>query len=395
MSARIFLSYAHEDGETTARLAEELRARGFRTWQDVEDIRLGNRIESEVERGIAKCEAILHVLTPASISSPAVRREITLALARRRRDPEFAVLAAARDLGEGHEDVGRVTFEHFGENFARDWLELLEPGPDPITHEEAAALARKVLRGFYPREEGPPGGQWQIALHTRAMAAAEADLDLDWRALLGDEVRTPGDFESWGRAWRAVRDVRDILAEHSRRRSIRLEAAAHQTAGLLFGLAFCANGGYRLEIADQHGELWRRAEDAGSAAGFRLSLQPESLEGTYLTVELEVVREVLGAVGEHLAGRGEEPRARLLVSRDGAPDRVDPATGAALAAGIAGELKRAVDDLGVRRVELYPAAPLALSVLFGSELGALHAELVPFEFQAGYTPSLSIPEEER
>lgn len=395
MSARLFLSYSHEDAETAARLAEELQARGIRIWQDVKDIRLGRRLESEMEDGITTCEGIVHLLTLAALESAPVRREIELALRRRRRDPDFMVFALARGIGEGHAEVGKVTLETFGENFARDWLELLPDEDGPVEFGHAGEFARKVLRSLLPRDEGPDEGTWRIGLHSRSLAPGIADLDLDWRPLLGPDVRSPGDQESWGRAWRAVRDVRDVLCEHSRRRAVRLEAAAHQTAAVLFGLAFPVNARFRLTIVDQEEKEWSRGSPS-TPAGYRINRQPDDLEGTYATAEIEVARQILPAVDAHIAATGEEPRARLLATSEGMVGLVAPDTGAQLARALAEELKKLIDDLSVRRVEVYAAAPIPLTVLFAAELGALHAELAVFEFHDdGYQSSIAILEEER
>jgi TIR domain-containing protein/CBASS immunity sensor of nucleotide second messenger signals len=394
MSYRLFVSYSHEDSETAARLAEELMARGFRIWQDVHDIRLGKRIESEMEEGIASCGGVVHLLTEAALASTAVRREVALATQRRRRDPEFAVMSIARGIGQSHSEVGDRTLAEFGENFSRDWLELLADDSDPASNEEAAAFARLALRSFYPAGGGDDDGSWSIALHTRGAAPPGSDLDLDWRPMLGLGARNPGDYEGWARAWAAIREVRDTLAEHSGRREVELEAVAHQSAGILFGAAFCANGRWRLKVTGQDGAPWPPA-GAGTVDEFRINRQPESLDGTYLTVEIELVRRILAAVGEHIATTGEEPRARLLVTRESTNGQIDPDAGGALAREIAGEIKGAVDDLGVDRVELYSAAPFPLSVLLAAQLGALHAEFAVFEFHEGYQLSIAIPEEER
>jgi hypothetical protein len=397
MSRLIFISYSHEDFETAARVAAELLARGLRVWQDVKDIRLGKRIESEMEEGIARSDAVLHLLTEDSITSPAVKREIELSTARRRRladGEEFSVLIAARGLGDGLADVGQRTLKVFGENFARDWLEVLPPGIGPVGITDAGAFARKVLRSFYPRGTERNDG-WRFGLHTRAFVGDGHDLELDWRSILDSEDgRSPGDCDGWQRCWRAVRDVRDVLADHSPSRAIELDAAAHQTAAMLFGLAFCRNGRYCLQISTQDGEPWRTGQEGPGIEGFLINLQPEDLEGTYLTVEIELARRVINAVSAQIAASGEEPRARILISSPNA--RLSPETGARLAVQLAQQTKQAVDERGVARVEIYPAAPLAFTTLFATELGALGTELALFEFHDGrYVPSIAIPQEER
>ena len=397
MSPIIFISYSHENSESAARIAEELQARGLRTWQDIHDIRLGRRIESEMEDGIARSDAVLHLLTPAALNSPPIRREIDLSVGRRRRDASFIVLTAAQDLGDDHAAVGERTLAEFGENLANDWLQLLPPGPDALAYEDAAAYAKHVLRTFFPRGRGPDDDEpWRLGLHTRGSAGAGHDLELDWRPLFGSDDRGPGDFEAWSRAWRAVRDGRDVLADHSPRRRLTLTAAAHQSAGVLFGLAFCCHGHWQLQVKDPEGAEWHRAPGGAAIDPFIVTRQPEAIEGTYLTVEAEVARQVLSAVSARIAETGEEPRARVLAHREGGPGWVTPATGSALARALSTEIRAGVDELGTRRVELFLAAPLPLSVLLGAELGAAHAELALFEFHDGrYEPALAIPEEER
>jgi hypothetical protein len=394
MSRLLFLSYSHEDGETAARLGEELLARGVSIWQDVADIRLGRRIESEMEQGIAAADAVLHVLTPSSLVSTPVQREVTLALRRRRTEPDFQVMAVARNIGDSHDEVGRRTLTDLHENFARDWLEILPPGDEAIEFAPAADFAKKVLRSFYPRREGPADGAWSFGLHARGRSEGEHDLELDWRPLVGDGRRMPGDYAAWQRLWTAMRDVRDVLCDHSPRREIFLHAVAHQTAGALFGRAFCSNARFRVKIA-QDGSIWQSAAGSEAPANFAIHAIPEKMDGTYITVEIEIARAVAEAVSARIAETGEEPRLRLLARRESGTGWMDPADAAAAADVVAREIKRVVDDVRPQRVELFCSAPLPFVVLLASELGALHAEIGLHEFHdRRYAPSIVIPEED-
>lgn len=394
MSKLLFLSYSHEDAETAARLAEELLARGIGIWQDIDDIRLGRRIESEMERGMAAADAVLHVLTPSSLASAPVQREVTLALRRRRAEPDFQVMAVARNIGESHDEVGRRTLDELHENFARDWLEILPAGDGAIELEPAAGFAKKVLRSFYPRREGPADGAWTIGLHARGHSEGEHDLELDWRPLVSDGRRMPGDYAAWERLWTAIRDVRDVLCDHSPRRAIVLHAAAHQTAAALFGRAFCANARFRIDI-EQDGETWRAARGSNAPAGFVVITTPQKMDSTYVTAEIEIAREVSEAVSARIAETAEEPRARMLARREAGPGWMDPTEAAAAAYVVAQHIKQAVDDVRPQRVELFCAAPLPFVVLLASELGALHADVGLYEFHQGrYSPSIVVPEED-
>lgn len=394
MSApRIFLSYSHEDKQLAAQVAEDLLARGFALWQDIEDIRLGRRIESEMEAGIAGCDAVLHLFTPASLQSSAVRREVSLALTRRRNQPGFPVVALSQDLGDDHEQVGRRLHRELGENFAREWLTILPVGP--VADQETATFARFMLKTFFPRGRGPDDGQWRIGLHARARCPGSHDLDLDWRPLVGGERRQPGNAVVWARLWRAVRDVRDVLSEHGGRRKVVLTASAHHTAGLVTGLAFSRNAHFDLEV-EQDGETWRRGRDQQVPGGFSINSEYGDLEATLLSCEMSVARDLNGAVTGHLADTATEPRARVRVAPQGEIRNLTASEGADLARAAASHLKRGADQLACNSVQFYLATPLPLTVLLGTELGALHTEIRLLEYdRRAYHLSHTVPEDQR
>ena len=76
-----FLSYAREDSEfVVSRLSTALRERGKNVWVDV-DITGGARWQERVKRGIEACKAFIFVVSAASVTSAACRRELDDALA--------------------------------------------------------------------------------------------------------------------------------------------------------------------------------------------------------------------------------------------------------------------------------------------------------------------------
>ena len=75
-----FVSYARSDAAVVVPLVERLRARGLRLWLDAADIPAGSRWREEIAAGIAESDAVLVLLSPASVSSRECRAEIERAI---------------------------------------------------------------------------------------------------------------------------------------------------------------------------------------------------------------------------------------------------------------------------------------------------------------------------
>src|SRR4051794_33612386 len=80
MKSTVFLSYAHNDRETAAAIAEFLRRRGILCWVDHREIRLGDRFDREIERAIARSGAVVWLVSSESVRSDYVKYEVTTAL---------------------------------------------------------------------------------------------------------------------------------------------------------------------------------------------------------------------------------------------------------------------------------------------------------------------------
>jgi WD40 repeat protein len=80
--ARIFISYSTEDGSgAAAKLRKDLEAEHFSVWQDIVALEGGRDWWSQIEDAL-RSKALQHVVlivTPGSLASPVVRREIRLA----------------------------------------------------------------------------------------------------------------------------------------------------------------------------------------------------------------------------------------------------------------------------------------------------------------------------
>jgi hypothetical protein len=73
--ARIFISYAREDQNFVKQLVADLQAAGVQTWVDYQDIKPGDEWDEKVKIGLDLCEAMILVLTEASVASKNVKVE--------------------------------------------------------------------------------------------------------------------------------------------------------------------------------------------------------------------------------------------------------------------------------------------------------------------------------
>lgn len=72
---QIFISHAHQDADFAHRLADDLRARGWRVWITPESIRPGEKWVDAINRGLEGSGVFVLVLTPAALKSRWVRDE--------------------------------------------------------------------------------------------------------------------------------------------------------------------------------------------------------------------------------------------------------------------------------------------------------------------------------
>ena len=75
----IFFSYSRSDSEFVGQMADELQARGVDVWVDTGEILAGEAWRHSIVEAIRNCKVFIIVLSPNSVASENVTKELTLA----------------------------------------------------------------------------------------------------------------------------------------------------------------------------------------------------------------------------------------------------------------------------------------------------------------------------
>ncbi len=80
MFPSVFLSHNHADKPFVRRLATDLDNQGINYWLDEAEIKVGESLIEKIRDGIDKVDYVVVVLSPNSVSSPWVQREVDVAM---------------------------------------------------------------------------------------------------------------------------------------------------------------------------------------------------------------------------------------------------------------------------------------------------------------------------
>ncbi len=106
--SRIFISYSRQDQLFARRLATDLVGLGAELWLDVDDIPAGMNWSSAIQQGLDKCEAMIVVISPYSMSSKNVEDEWQYYL-----DHNKAIVPVYLETGRMHFQLSRLQYIDF------------------------------------------------------------------------------------------------------------------------------------------------------------------------------------------------------------------------------------------------------------------------------------------
>jgi tetratricopeptide (TPR) repeat protein len=148
----VFISYASHDAAVAEALVEALERRGIPAWIASRDIPPGGNFAHEIVRAITTADCIALIVSAHSLASPHVRREVNLAIDKRRLLLPFTI---DRELN----DFARLPVEW------RYWLSAVQ-----MAEFQAPDVAAQVVAGRVAAEAA--GGAWEGGPHPAAPAPA-------------------------------------------------------------------------------------------------------------------------------------------------------------------------------------------------------------------------------
>jgi len=78
----VFVSHSNADTAVASRLAMGLEALGYRSWYDEWELKAGDSIVDRIQKALSACDVLLVVLSPRSVASEWVKRELNTGLMR-------------------------------------------------------------------------------------------------------------------------------------------------------------------------------------------------------------------------------------------------------------------------------------------------------------------------
>jgi hypothetical protein len=102
---RVFVSYSHQDESLANQLIIALRERGADVWQDIEELAPGDNLNEQISAAIRGSDIFLVLISPKSVHSQWVQRELQTALATENRTRVVPILVDNTEIPQDIADV--------------------------------------------------------------------------------------------------------------------------------------------------------------------------------------------------------------------------------------------------------------------------------------------------
>lgn len=179
----IFLSHSHADKHFARRLAADLRVAGHAVWIDEAEINIGDSLIEKIREGLDQVDYVAAILSPASISSPWVTKELDIASNREIKENRAVVLPL---MVERVELPGFLLGKFYGDftdpSQYKDTLDLLlrKLGPStPLVQPDSGELERlkeqlAAAQAAAAQHESALKGHQTLALRGKSPTLIEA-----------------------------------------------------------------------------------------------------------------------------------------------------------------------------------------------------------------------------
>jgi len=121
----IFLSHSHKDKLFARKLAERLKNAGVKVWIDEAEMKVGDSLIEKIGKGIADTSYLAVILSPASVSSEWVRREVNIALTQEIKGKKKKVLPILYRPCDIPDFLSDKLYADFTNDFEEGFIQLL------------------------------------------------------------------------------------------------------------------------------------------------------------------------------------------------------------------------------------------------------------------------------
>lgn len=122
---RAFVSHSSSDKECARLVADALQTEGIKVWLDERELRVGDSLWDEIGRGIDNADFMLLLVSPRSVASPWVKRELNAGLATELAESRKIVLPVLIETTEVPVFLRERLYCDLGEGFDSAVAELL------------------------------------------------------------------------------------------------------------------------------------------------------------------------------------------------------------------------------------------------------------------------------
>ena len=123
---RLFISYSGKDRSFAVKLARDLKRRGVKVWIDLWEIKVGDSIVAKISDAIQGNDYLAVVLTPASVKSNWVQKELAVGLIKELEEKSVAVLPLLAKKCKIPPLIRDKKYANFLINYNRGLRELIE-----------------------------------------------------------------------------------------------------------------------------------------------------------------------------------------------------------------------------------------------------------------------------
>jgi hypothetical protein len=391
MPYKPFLSHKREQASELELLRDELVLRGAGGWQDVAELRLGQRFKAAFSRAIGReTGGFIWWGTPAALKSTTIRRvEVPLALrrSRSRRDGPYPFVPLFVDVRPGRDDA--AIKKAFGRRRGQQLLDLqgLVRDDDEALSDFARKAARRYVHDLIREHDKP---ELRVAVTGGRPPSGHHDLALDWRRLLDADGRV-ADSAVLPTLTETLSDIRNAAHETWDCPHLIVQPTVRLPLGALIGWEWNRVRPIKLTVVQPSGRGAMEVEDLVGDTSMWPSPQPDELGGDGPAVlAVSVGKDLGGAVQRYSESQEACEAVHLHVDLGRYPGGVLPAPDiCSLAEWVIGHLA----DLNARGLSkhLLLLGPVSLAVRIGAAANGTGRTFVPFWDGAdGYTSGVFI-----